>query len=544
MKTPSSLRLAYRTDGWWRDEGFLDDLRRNATDRPGQVAVLQRSAASGQVAAIDYAALAQLTDAMARGLIGLGVRPGEYIGLQLPGCLEVLPLALACIKTGIRLAPVPPEYRRSELEYMLLRTEARGFITVAELHGGRPAHAAAGIARELGLPERIVVIGEGGPPGAISFHGQFLGSGDSGGPGSDGHRTQRRPLGPDEPFLLLFTSGTTGENKGAMHSQNTLYAGIRGYAGALGLDDTLVKTTPHTSMHYVGLVQGLLAPLVLGGTAVCADTWEPAVTLELIERCGVTMFYGSPPYVRELLEAQRDNPRDTSSLRYIVAGSAPVPPSLLAEVSQTLGARMYSLWGMSENGPVTLTRPDDPQDWPAHSDGRPTGGMEIRIDPIAGRSDGAGPLWVRGPAQCLGYYKRDEAYAADLDDAGWFNTGDLARDDGRGGIRIVGRTKDIIIYRSANVPVLDIETALGRHAKVRDVALVGIPDPAVDERVCAVVTVSGPEPPTLEELRDFLRDAGISSWCWPERLEVVEAMPRTPTGKIRKIELRKRYAAV
>jgi cyclohexanecarboxylate-CoA ligase len=170
--------------------------------------------------------------------------------------------------------------------------------------------------------------------------------------------------------------------------------------------------------------------------------------------------------------------------------------------------------------------------------------MEIRIDPIAGRSDGAGPLWVRGPAQCLGYYKRDEAYAADLDDEGWFNTGDLARDDGRGGIRIVGRTKDIIIYRSANVPVLDIETVLGRHAKVRDVALVGIADPAVDERVCAVVTASGPEPPTLEELRDFLRDAGVSSWCWPERLEVVEAMPRTPTGKIKKIELRKRYAAV
>jgi cyclohexanecarboxylate-CoA ligase len=227
-----------------------------------------------------------------------------------------------------------------------------------------------------------------------------------------------------------------------------------------------------------------------------------------------------------------------------VAGSAPVPPTLLAEVGQTLGARMYSLWGMSENGPVTLTRPDDPDDWPAQSDGRATGGMEIRIDPIAGRSDGAGPLWVRGPAQCLGYYKRDEAYAADLDDEGWFNTGDLARDDGRGGIRIVGRTKDIIIYRSANVPVLDIETVLGRHAKVRDVALVGIPDPAVDERVCAVVTASGPELPTLEELRDFLRDAGISSWCWPERLEVVEAMPRTPTGKIRKIELRKRYAAV
>jgi cyclohexanecarboxylate-CoA ligase len=151
---------------------------------------------------------------------------------------------------------------------------------------------------------------------------------------------------------------------------------------------------------------------------------------------------------------------------------------------------------------------------------------------------------VRGPAQCLGYYNRDEAYAADLDSDGWFNTGDLARDDGRGGIRIAGRVKDIIIYRSANVPVAEIETELRRHPKVAEVALIGIPDPAADERVCAVVTVAGDTAPDLAELRDYLSDAGVSSWCWPERLEVIDAMPRTPLGKIRKVDLRRRYPAM
>ncbi len=548
MKADTRSHLEYREAGWWRDETFLDDLRRYVADRPRKTAVAGRLAATGKTETIDYAELSRLTDSVARGLVDLGIRPGEYIGIQLPDYWEMLPLTLGCIQAGVRIAPLPPEYRPG----------ARLFITVTELHGGRPAEVATELARELRLPEQVAVIGDDVPAGALSFREHFLadrgrpeGGPEAGrleaghaGAGHAGAGHAGRRLDPDEPFLILFTSGTTGENKAALHSQNTLYAGIQGYAEALGLKDTLVTTTPHTSMHYVGLVTRLLTSLVLGGTAVCADVWDPAVTLGLIEQYGVTLFYGSPPYVRELLAAQRVRARDTSSLACIVSGSAPVPPQLLEEVRESLGVRMFSLWGMSENGAVTVTRPDDPQDWAAHSDGRPTRGMRVRIDPMPGRTDGGGSLWVRGPMQCLGYYKRDEAYAADLDENGWFNTGDLARDDGRHGIRIVGRSKDIIIYRSANVPVADIEAVLGKHPKVRDVALIGIPDPAVDERVCAVVTAAGDSLPTLDELRDYLRDAGISSWCWPERLEVIEAMPRTPLGKIRKADLRKRYPAM
>jgi cyclohexanecarboxylate-CoA ligase len=223
-----------------------------------------------------------------------------------------------------------------------------------------------------------------------------------------------------------------------------------------------------------------------------------------------------------------------------VSGSAPVPPSLVKEVGDTFGVRMYSLWGMTENGPVTMSRPEDPPDWPAQSDGRPTGGMQVRIDPMEGRSDGAGPLFVRGPAQCLGYYKNEAAYAEDLDADGWFHTGDLARDDGRGGIRIAGRTKDIIMHTSFNVPVLDIENVLLTHPNVAEIALIGLPDEAVVERVCAVVVPAG-EAPTLPELVAYLRGEGVGELYLPERLEVVDSMPRTATGKIRKVELRQRY---
>jgi cyclohexanecarboxylate-CoA ligase len=529
---------AYREAGWWRDETFLDDLRRHVLERPGKTAVIGHNAVTGRTDKVGYAELARVADQMACGLVGLGVRPGEYVCVLLPDCWEMLPLTLACIRAGVRVAPVPPEYRRAEMEYVFGLTGARLFITAAEVAGARPADTALALSRGGGLPGRVVVLGEGRPAGALSFAGHFLAAHDDPEAVLAG-----RGLGPDEPFLLMFTSGTTGTTKAPVHSQNTLYAEIRGYAGALGFDHTLVNTTAHSNMYRAGLVTRLLTSLVLGGTAVCLDAWDPAASLELIAAHGVTTFYGSPHFVRELLAAARSRSPRATRLASIVSGSAPVPPQLLEEVRASLGVRMFSLWGMTENGAVTCTRPGDPEDWPAHSDGRPTGGMEIRVDPVPGLDDGSGALRVRGPAQCLGYYQQDEAYAAELDADGWFNTGDLARADGRGGIRLTGRAKDIIIYKSGNLPVAEIEAVLAKHPDVAEVALIGIPDPATDERVCAVVTAAGGSPPTLAGLRDHLRGAGISDWCWPGQLEVVEAMPRTPMGKIRKADLRARYAA-
>jgi cyclohexanecarboxylate-CoA ligase len=532
----ANAHQAYREAGWWRDQTFLDDLRRNAALRPDKAAVIAHNPASGQTETINYAELSRLTARMARGLADLGVRPGEYVAIMLPDYWHMFPLALACIQAGAQLMPVSPEFRKVDMDFAFRLTGARVFIASSDVFGFRPAEQALELARESGFPEQIVVIGDDRPAGTLSFAEVFL-------DGQAGDASEPAGLGPDDPFLLLFTSGTTGTTKAVLHSQNTLHASIRGYAEAFGFDDTLVTTTAHSNMYYVGLVVRLLCSLLLGGTAVCLDRWDPAVSLDLMARHGVTTFYGSPHYVRELLAAARTHPTRPGQLTSVVSGSAPIPPQLAAEVRAVLGVRMFSLWGMSENGAATCTRPDDPEDWPAHSDGRPAGGMEVRIDPLPGQ-DGMGQLWVRGPNQCLGYYKQEDVYAAELDAEGWFNTGDLAREDGRGGIRITGRTKDIIIYKSTNLPVAEIEAVLGNHPKVSDVALIGIPDPDTDERVCAIVTASGDIAPTLAELRDCLRDAGINDLCWPERLEVIDAMPRNAMGKIRKAALRARYSPV
>jgi cyclohexanecarboxylate-CoA ligase len=535
----ASARDQYRRDGWWRDGTFLDDLRRHTAQHPDKAALIARRTPDAATETFSYSDISAATDQFARALLGLDVKPGEYVGIHMPDYWEMLPLALACIKIGARISPLMPSFRRRELELAARTTEMRVFITVAEHDGNRPADTICEIATRVPSLEHIVVIGEGAPSETLSFDGDFLAHA----PGNAADITGRE-LPPDEPYLILFTSGTTGDPKGALHSQNTLHAGIRAYQDVLGMDDSLVKASPHTNMHYVGFVQNLLTPLALGGTAVVPGVWDPALYLEMFERHGVTFFYAGPGFVAQLLHAQQARPRDVSSLRYIVAGSAPVPPTLVQEVRDTLGVPLYSLWGMTENGPVTMTRRDDPPDWAAHSDGRPTGGMQVRIDLLPGSPDGSGPLWVRGPAQCLGYYKNEAAYAADLDEDGWFNTGDLARDDGRGGIRITGRTKDIIMHTSFNVPVSDIENVLIRHPKVAQIALIGIPDEAVVERICAVVVPAGdpPAPPDLPELIGFLRDEGVGELYLPEFLELVDTLPRTATGKVRKVELRERFA--
>jgi cyclohexanecarboxylate-CoA ligase len=529
--------VQYRRDGWWRDATFLDDLRRHAAADPGKAAVIACRTPGAPPETFTYADVAAATDRFSHALLALDVKPGEFVGIHIPDYWEMLPLALAAIQIGARIAPLMPNFRRRELELAARTTGMRVFITVTEQDGTRPVDTMLDIATRVPALEHIIVMGEGAPAGTLSFEHDFL-AGAQGNPAE----LAGRELPADDPYLILFTSGTTGDPKGALHSQNTLYAGIRGYQDTLGLDGTLVKSSPHTNMHYVGLVQKLLTPLALGGTAVVPGTWDGDLQLDMFERYGVTMLYSGPPLLPMLLRAQQARPREVSSLRYIVAGSAPVPPSLVEQVHETFGVPLYSLWGMTENGPVTMTRPGDPPDWAAHSDGRATGGMQVRIDPMEGRSDGAGPLWVRGPAQCLGYYRSEAAYAEELDADGWFHTGDLARDDGRGGIRIAGRTKDIILHFGINVPVLDVENVLLAHPKVAEVALIGMPDEAVVERIWAVMVPAGAAAPDLPELITYLRDEGVSELYMPERLEVVDALPRTATGKVRKVELRQRYA--
>jgi cyclohexanecarboxylate-CoA ligase len=262
--------------------------------------------------------------------------------------------------------------------------------------------------------------------------------------------------------------------------------------------------------------------------------------LDLVAEHGATWAYAAPGYLVAMIAAQRACPRDTRSLKVIVSGSAPIQSQLIEEVRDVLGIPLHALWGMTENGGVTMTQPADPPGWAAHSDGSPMPWMGVRIDDPG--SDGFGRLLVRGAAQCLGYLGQRAVYEACLDPDGWFDTGDLARDDGRGGIRIGGRRVDLIIRASGvKVPTLEVEGIITRHPAVAEVVLVGYPDPAVPgtDLVCAVVVpTAGVPAPTLETLRAHLRAEQVATFLWPDRLVVTDALPKNSLSKVLRSSLR------
>jgi len=247
-------------------------------------------------------------------------------------------------------------------------------------------------------------------------------------------------------------------------------------------------------------------------------------------------------FVQNLVTEQRKHPRDLSSLRALTSGSAPIPPQLIADVREVLGVELSALWGMTENGPVTVTRPDDPQGWAAHSDGSRVDGSDVRID--AEDDQSIGRLLVRGPSQCLGYLNQKDVYQACLDADGFFDTGDFARPDGRGGIRIAGRREDVIIrQKGGKIPTNEVEAVLLRHPKVREVALIGYPDPEAPgaELPCAIIVPEG-EPPTVSELNEYLDGLGMTWWNWVERIELRDSLPRNSLGKVQRPILREELA--
>jgi cyclohexanecarboxylate-CoA ligase len=527
----------YRQRGWWRDQTFLDDLRTHARQNPAKPAVVCTGARGTRV--LDYAELAKLTDRCAGALLELGVRPGDMIAIHLTNRWELAPLFLGCMRAGVRVCTLLPDYRRQNIQTVLGLARPRVLITMAEINGFGLGELSVELAQAV--PELEHVVQAAGPgscePG--EFEQLFFGTAWEEKYAADLDGCE---LGPDDPYILFFTSGTTGEPKGAVHTLNTLHAAIRGEAGVFGLGQEVVMATFTINTHYTGLVQGMLMPLMLGGTMAYLDVPDSAMALDLFARAGVTTLYVAPWFLRNLLDEQRARPRSLTTLRWVICGSSPVSPHLIEEVKDEFGLRLFSLWGMTENGPVTITRPEDPPDWAAHSDGSPISDMELRIDPLPGRDDGEGVLWVRGPTQCLGYYQRDELYASFLDADGYFNTGDLVRPDGRGGIRITGRAEETIFRHAISVPIRQLETTIEGHSQVHRAAVIGLPaGRGEDEMVCAVVVPMG-NPPSLSELREHVRAAGVMEIHWPERLELVDELPVTLTGKIRKVELKKRYA--
>ena len=346
-------------------------------------------------------------------------------------------------------------------------------------------------------------------------------------------------LRPDDTSVLMFTSGTTGESKGVMHTSNSLIACCKALSGRFGLDSSDVLLVASPVGHMTGYAAIVLLTVYLGGTMILQDVWEPKHGVDLMSREGVTYTAASTPFLSDICEAVKAGAPHPKSLRSFLCGGAPIPSVLIERAANELGLKVCSLWGMTEVLSGTLTEPARAADKSASTDGRALDGMEILIVDFDGKllpAGQSGRLLVRGSQMFKGYYKRPDLQTFDGD--GWFDSGDLAYMDEDGYIRISGRVKDILIRGGENVPVVEIENLLYKHPSVGAVAVVGFPDARLGERGCAFIV---PRPGTtidLAAVQSYLSSAKMAKQFWPERVEVVAELPRTASGKIQKFKLK------
>lgn len=543
MLSYAPLPTATRSDaGEWRTPAtYLDDFRAVAAAGPSRPAVTAHRQGGTRLVTLTYGELAFLVDRLAAGLRGAGVAPGDAVALQLPNRWEFAALTMACARIGAVLVPMMPILRERAVRDLLTRTGARVCVVPDSYRGFSPAGMLAALRPQVPTLEHVVVLDAGRdlPAGLRSFEADLLcprWERLHGGSELDALRPA-----PDALAQIAFSSGTTGEPKGIMHTFATLGLQARAPFDLLGLDADGVVLMASPVTHALGFLYGVLMPLSRGMKVVYQDLWDADAALDLVSSERVTWTMAATPFVVDAVRAQRARPRDVSSLRHVTSGGAPIPAPLVAEVRAELGAQLVAAFGMTENGIVTMTGPDDPDDVVAGSDGVCVPWMAVRVvgpDGAGVEVGEIGRLQVRGAAQTIGYFHRPDLYAAAVTADGWFDTGDLARLRPDGGIRIAGRTKDLIIRCGENIPVVEVESELRRHPLVADVAIVGYPDPRLGERACAVVVPSGTFAPTLAELTGHLAALGMAKAYWPERLEVRSELPRTPSGKVQKFVLR------
>ena len=532
---PEERGRAMRAQGYWMDELLIGHLDRCIAEIPGKTAIVDFNSMLELGTRLTYVEFGQRVERIAVGLAELGVGKNDVVSCQLPNWWQFGALAFACWRIGAVINPMMPIFREREVKFMLGFAESKIFVVPREFRGFDHPAMVRGMRADLPHLERLLVVGGSGEE---SFESVLLEI-----PWETKRDAKRlfaeRRQTADDIVQLLYTSGTTGEPKGVMHTSNTILSIVRPFCKRLGLsnNDTVLMSSPLA--HQSGFIYGLLMPMVLGTTVVLQDVWEPNRAAELIAEEHVTFTFASTPFLSDLTDAVGKGGRDVSSLRIFLAAGAPIPRVLVERASKILGADIVSAWGMTENGAVTTTKLGDPEEKAFFTDGCPLPGMEVEVFGPDGKAmppGGEGVLKVRGCSNFVGYLKRPQLFNHDADN--WFDTGDLARKDADGYIRITGRAKDIIIRGGENIPVVEIEGLLFRHPAVQSVAIVGMPDPRLGERACAFVVLKPNQSLTHEEMVRFLSDQKIARQYLPEWLEIVPTLPVTPSGKIQKFKLR------
>jgi len=525
---PAELRRRYVDDGWWTDEtfaGFVDRRVAAAPDLRVRIWSEQRPCTT------TAAALHRDAARLAAGLVRRGLGPGDVVAYQLPNWAETLVVLWAGFRIGATLVPIVHFYGPREVRFIVRQSGARALVVAAGDHLGDLDLG------DLGL-DTVVVVGDSAgssaavPGGAVRFADLLEAE-----PLPD-----PVPVDPDAPAMVGYTSGTTADPKGVVHTHRTLLAEVRQLASLNVLGGrAAVMASPLA--HMTGMLGGSLVPLHQGNPVELIDRWDPGRVLSICAEHDLSPGGGATIFLTSLLDHPDFGPQHLAAMTRFGLGGAPVPRAV-AERAEGLGIAVTRAYGSTEHPSITGSTLDVPAEQRMFTDGCPMPGVELRLVDEDGASvtvGTPGEIVSRGPDLFAGY--TDPALtAAALDPDGWYHTGDVGVLDDQGFLTITDRLSDLIIRGGRNLSAAEIEERLATMPGIAEVAVVAAPDERLGEHACAVVR---PAPGVDGELdlaavQAHLAAVGLPKQKWPEELQVVADFPRTPSGKIRKRDLRDR----
>lgn len=506
-------------------------LRAAVHEAPERTAMVMARAGSEDV--LDRWSYAELGQEVVRGAAALSARysPGDRIAIWAPNVAEWVVAYLAAASAGLVTVSLNPALRPKELADALRRSRARCVFTVARYRGTEMAATARAVAPDVPDLDHVVLL-----EGWADFVA------------GDRPALPTDPISPSAPAVIQFTSGTTGVPKGAVLSHHALVLDARLFVERLAAPSGAAWFSPSPLFHVGGCGMFVLGVIHLRGTMICTPSFDPEEFLRIVSQEGCAIAGGVPTMLTAILEVEDFSGFDISRLRTICSGAAAQPPELIRRIESALAVDYCALYGLTESsGAVTGVEPSAPLDLKAGTVGRPFPGLEVRIcDPVTGATTPvgvAGELCLRGPTVMVEYLDMPEATAAAIDADGWLRTGDLCSMGADGYVRVEGRLKDVIIRGGENIYPKELEDVLHGHPGVAEVAVVGIPDQRLGERVLAFVRRrQGITPVQAEELFSRCREE-LAPFKTPSEWIFLPELPHSDTGKVLKTELRERFVA-
>jgi cyclohexanecarboxylate-CoA ligase len=531
-RPPDARRARHEATGEWPQPSLSTLAARRARETPDRVYLIEGHEGGRSYS---FAALQARADRMAVALRRLGIGQGDVVAWQFPNWFEAPAFAVALDRVGAVSTPILTIYREREVGFVCRQARAKALVVPGVVRGVDHREIAAAVRATAPDLEHVVTVRA--APGAGMRALEAL-EDDPGAP------LPPSPHGPHDVSALFYTSGTTADPKGVLHTPSTLGALIHFHREMHGgrADERGLIGFP--LMHIGGITLFVQLQVTNGSSVVFMEAFDAERAVELIARHGVTGAGGPPAVLQALFAAKNFSPEKVRTIRTSGSGAADVSPELMREAARRFGGAItYRSYGMTECPMFTCGRATDPEAKRWGTDGRPSPGCVARIVDDAGRPVGAdveGEIEAYGPQLCVGYL--DPALNAAFTPDGFFRSGDLGVVDADGFLRITGRRKDVIIRKGENLSAKGIEDELAAHPEVADVAVIGVPDVARGERVCACVVLRpGAGGLDLAAVRAFMEGRGVMRQKVPEQLEVVDALPRNATGKVRKDLLRARF---